>query len=227
MSAAARIRAGVGIAVLAAIGAAFANRGTYGAAALQAWVGDAGALGPMLFVAFYAVATVLFLPGSVLTLAAGALFGPVRGSLYSLAGATAGAVMAFLIARYVAGDWVERKAQGRLARLVRGVEEEGWRFVAFVRLMPLFPFNLLNYALGLTRIPLAQYAAASAVCMLPGAFAYAYIGYAGREALGGGDDVLRKVVLAATLVAATGFVPRLVRRFRGEERGEPRRAASS
>ena len=127
----------------------------------------------------------------------------------------------------MAGDWVGRRAKGWLARLVRGVEEEGGRFVAFVRLMPLFPFNLLNYALGLTRIALAQYAAASAVCMLPGAFAYAYIGYAGREALGGGDDVLRKVVLGAMLVAAAGFVPRLVRRFGGGERGESRRAASS
>ena len=216
MRSGASIRTAVAVALLAAIGVAFLNRGNYGAASLQAWVGDAGALGPLLFVAVYAIATVLFFPGSVLTLAGGALFGPVLGSLYSLAGATVGAVIAFLIARYVAGDWVGRKAQGWLAGLVRGVDDEGWHFVAFVRLMPLFPFNLLNYALGLTRIPLAQYAAASAICMLPGAFAYAYIGYAGREALGGGDDVLRKVVLGVTLVAALGFVPRLVRRFRGE-----------
>ena len=210
------IRAGIGLVLLAGIGFALLNRGRYGGEALEAWVRRAGALGPTLFIALYAVATVLFLPGSVLTLAGGALFGPVWGSLYSLAGATAGAVIAFLLARYVAGDCVGRKAHGWLARLVGGVEEEGWRFVAFVRLMPLFPFNLLNYALGLTRIPLIQYTLASAVCMLPGAFAYAYIGYAGREALGGGDDVLRKVVLGATLVAALGFLPRLVRRLRRE-----------
>ena len=97
----------------------------------------------------------LFLPGSVITLAGGALFGPVWGTFYSLTGATAGAAAAFLVARYLASDWVHRKAGGWTKQLIEGVDKEGWRFVAFVRLVLLFPFNLLNYALGLTRIPLA------------------------------------------------------------------------
>jgi uncharacterized membrane protein YdjX (TVP38/TMEM64 family) len=83
-----------------------------------------------------------------------------------------GATIAFMIARYVASDWVAARAGERLARLIRGVEEEGWRFVAFVRLVPLFPFNLVNYAFGLTRIRLGEYALASFVCMAPGALAY-------------------------------------------------------
>jgi uncharacterized membrane protein YdjX (TVP38/TMEM64 family) len=100
---------------------------------------------------------VAFLPGAVFGLAGGALFGPVWGSLWNLIGATLGATLAFLAARYTAGDWVARRTGARLKALVEGVEAEGWRFVAFVRLVPLFPFNLLNYALGLTRIRLDHY----------------------------------------------------------------------
>ena len=84
----------------------------------------------------------------------GALFGPLWGTLWNLSGATLGATLAFAIARYLGADWVARRAGERLVRLIRGVEEEGWRFVAFVRLVLLFPFNLVNYAFGLTRIGL-------------------------------------------------------------------------
>jgi len=111
-----------------------------------------GGWAPILFLLLYAVATVLFVPGSVLTVAGGALFGPIWGTLWNLTGATLGATLAFVIARYVASDWVAARSGQRLGRLMRGVEEEGWRFVAFVRLVPLFPFNLMNYAFGLTRI---------------------------------------------------------------------------
>ncbi len=156
------------------------------AATLQLWVQQAGAAAPLLFMAIYAIGAVIFLPGSVLTLAGGALFGPVLGTFYNLTGATIGAVLAFLVARYLASDWVEQKTGGRLKRLKEGVEKEGWRFVAFVRLVPLFPFNLRNYALGLTRIRLSHYLIATYVCMLPGAIAYTYLGYAGREAVAGG-----------------------------------------
>jgi rhodanese-related sulfurtransferase len=98
--------------------------------------------------------------------------------------------------------------------VIDGVESEGWRFVAFVRLMPLFPFNLLNYALGLTRIPLAQFVIASFVFMAPGALAYTYLGYVGREALAGGEGLVQKSLLALALLAAVAFVPRFLRRAR-------------
>ncbi len=160
------------------------------------------------------MATVLFLPGSVLTLAAGALFGVLPGALYSLAGATLGAVLAFLVARHVAGDWVARRAGGRLKQLIEGVEAEGWRFVAFVRLVPLFPFNVVNYALGLTRIPLGAYVLTSALCMLPGALAYAWLGHAGRAALAGDEHAIRNGLLALALAAALMYLPRLARRFK-------------
>lgn len=162
----------------------------------------------------YALATVLFLPGSVLTLAGGALFGPLWGTLWNLTGATLGAALAFLIARHLGADWVTRRAGARLARLNDGVSAEGWRFVAFTRLVPVFPFNLLNYALGLTRIPFVAYLLATWIFMLPGAFAYTWLGHAGREALSGGEGLIRNSLIALSLLAAVAFLPRLVRKLR-------------
>jgi uncharacterized membrane protein YdjX (TVP38/TMEM64 family) len=196
------------------ISLAIVYRDRFDAAALQAWVQDAGAWAPLLFMLIYAVAAVLFLPGSVLTLAGGALFGPLLGTVYNLTGATLGATLAFLAARYLASDWVAARSGGRLKQLINGVEAEGWRFVAFVRLVPLFPFNLLNYALGLTRIRFSHYLLATCVCMLPGAIAYTYLGYAGREAVGGGEGLIRKALLALALLAVVAFLPRLIGRLR-------------
>lgn len=219
MSRAAWMRLGLLALLAAATICAVAYRGALGTQNLEAWVQSAGAAGPLVFMAIYALGTVVFLPGSVLTLAGGALFGPVWGTFYNLTGATAGATLAFVIARYVASDWVGRKASGWTRQLIAGVEGEGWRFVAFVRLVPLFPFNLLNYALGLTRISLPQYVVASYVFMLPGAVAYTYLGYAGREAVSGGEDIVRKALLALALLGAIAFLPRLVRRLRAQPRG--------
>lgn len=210
------LRALLGIVLVAAIGTAIALRDRFDAAALQAWVEGAGAAGPLLFMAVYALATVLFLPGSVITLAGGVLFGPVWGTLYNLTGATIGAAFAFLIARHLGADWVAKKTGGRMKQLVDGVEQEGWRFVAFVRLVPLFPFNLLNYALGLTRIRFWHYVLASYIFMLPGAIAYTWLGYAGREALAGGEGMIRNILIALALLASVAFLPRLVKRMRAQ-----------
>jgi len=193
---------------------AFIYREQFDAASLEQWVQNAGPAGPLLFMAIYAIATVFFLPGSVLTLAGGALFGPVLGTFYNLTGATLGAVLAFLVARYLASDWVEQKTGGKLKQLKQGVEAEGWRFVAFVRLVPLFPFNLLNYALGLTRIRLTHYLIATYLFMLPGAIAYTYLGYAGREAIAGGEGLIQKALLALALLAVVAFLPRLIGQLR-------------
>lgn len=200
--------------LLSGIVLALIYREQFNAEALELWISDAGVAGPVLFMLLYAVATVFFLPGSVLTLAGGALFGPAWGTLYNLSGATMGAFISFLAARYLASDWAEARAGGRLKQMKQGVEAEGWRFVAFVRLVPLFPFNLLNYALGLTRIPAWHYVIASYAFMLPGAVAYTYLGYAGREAIAGGDDMLQKIMLALALLAVVGFLPSLISRLR-------------
>lgn len=202
------------VVLVAGVAAAVLYRDRFDAQALAVWINDAGAAAPLLFMLIYAVATVLFLPGSVITLAGGALFGPVLGTFYNLTGATLGAMLAFLVSRYLASDWVAARTGGRLKQLINGVEAEGWRFVAFVRLVPLFPFNLLNYALGLTRIPLLQYMIASYICMLPGAIAYTYLGYAGREAVAGGEGLIQKGLLALALLAAAAFLPRLIGKLR-------------
>jgi uncharacterized membrane protein YdjX (TVP38/TMEM64 family) len=186
------------------------------AAVLQQELSRFGRWSPTLFVLVYSLATVLFVPGSILTVAGGALFGPLWGTLWNLSGATLGATFAFFIARYIGSDWVVRRAGERLARLIGGVEEEGWRFVAFVRLVPLFPFNLVNYAFGLTRIGLGEYVFASFVCMAPGAVAYTYLGYAGLEAASGRAGVIHKALLALALLAAVAFLSGLVRRLRGQ-----------
>ena len=189
-------------------------RKQFDVAAVEDWVKAAGAAGPILFMLIYALGTVFFLPGSVLTLAGGALFGPVMGTFYNLTGATLGATLSFLIARYLVSDWVERKTGGRIRQLKEGVENEGWHFVAFVRLVPLFPFNLLNYALGLTRIKLSHYVIASYLFMLPGAIAYTYLGYVGREAVAGEQGLIQKGLLALALLAVVVFLPRLVNKLR-------------
>ena len=199
--------------LITGIALAIVYRDAFDAAALETWVKDAGPAGPILFMLIYALGAVFFLPGSALTLAGGALFGPVWGTLYNLTGATLGATLAFLIARYLASDWVEQKTGGRLQQLKQGVEGEGWRFVAFVRLVPLFPFNLLNYALGLTRIKLSHYLIASYVCMFPGALAYTYLGYAGREAVAGGEGLIQKAMLALALLALVAFLARIIGRL--------------
>lgn len=109
--------------------------------------------------------------------------------------------------------------------LIEGVEAEGWRFVAFVRLVPLFPFNLANYALGLTRISFTAYLIASFICMAPGAIAYGWLGHAGREALAGDASATRYGLMALGLLTAVAFLPRLIRRLRN--RATPRWIATN
>jgi len=203
--------------LLAGIVLALVYRDHLNAAGIEQWIKEAGAAGPIVFMLLYAVGTVFAFPGSIMTPVGGILFGPVLGTFYNLTGATVGATLAFLAARYLASGWVERKAGKRLQRLQAGVETEGWRFVAFVRLVPLFPFNLLNYALGLTRIKLSHYIIASYIFMLPGAIAYTYLGYAGREALAGDTSISRMVQLgsiALALLAVVAFLPRIIGRLR-------------
>ncbi len=195
-----------------------ANREWLNVAALENFLGAVGPWGILIFFIIYVLATILFAPGTVLALAGGVLFGPYLGTAVNLLAATTGATLAFLIARYLAADWIsgwiERKAGRWLTKIFKGIEDEGWRFVVFVRLVPLFPFNVLNYALGLTRLNLFHYIAASFVCMLPGAAAYTCLGYAGREAVAGGEGYIQKGLLGLGLVVMVVFLPRLIKRLR-------------
>jgi uncharacterized membrane protein YdjX (TVP38/TMEM64 family) len=207
--------------LLLAVALAWLSRDHLTTETVTACVEHSGYWGPAVFIGIYTIAPALFLPGSVLTLAGGALFGPFPGALLSLTGATLGATLAFLIARSLTAEWVERRVSGKLQDMKEGVEREGWRFVAFVRLVPLFPFTLLNYALGLTRLSVQTFAVTSFVTMAPGALAYAYLGDAGREAVSGGPDLVRKGLLALALLAAVALLPSLMRRWRRPEKLQP------
>jgi len=195
--------------LLAGMTAAIVWRDHLSVGTLIVWVGQLGWVAPLVFIACYGVSSVFVIPGLLFTLSGGVLFGPLYGTFYSLAGATLGATLAFLCARYLAYDWVVQKESPHVRRMVAGVEAEGWRFVAFTRLIPVFPFNLLNYALGLTRIRLSHYVITSFIFMAPSSAAYTYLGYAGREAAGGGEDVAKKVLLALAVIATIAFASRI------------------
>jgi uncharacterized membrane protein YdjX (TVP38/TMEM64 family) len=187
-----------------------------------AWIADLGPLGPVAFVGLYIVAAVLFIPGAILTMSAGFLFGLVYGTIYVSVGATLGATCAFLVGRYLARDWVARKLTGNsnFKAIDQAVAREGWKIVGLARLSPVFPFNLLNYAFGLTDISLKDYFLASWAAMIPGIVMYVYIGtLAGDLAkVGSGSSgatparwALEAVGFIAT-VAVTVYVTRLARK---------------
>lgn len=195
------------------------NRNHFDPAMLDTWLASFGVVGPLVYVMLFAIGTVAFVPGSLFALAGGAVFGPVWGSILNLLGASLGASLAFLFGRYLAGDWVSRKTGGSLRKLVSGVDAEGWRFVAFVRLVAVFPFNLTNYALGLTRIGFLSYVITSLICMAPGAIAFTWIGYAGREAIAGNGSAIKYGLMALGVLAAIAFLPRLINRLKTAETG--------
>ena len=194
--------------------------------AIAAWIDGLGAVAPFAFVAVYALATVAFVPGSILTLTAGALFGLGAGTVYTLIAATCGASLAFLVSRYAVRGLVERHlaTHARFAAIDRAVAREGRRIVFLLRLSPLFPFNLLNYALGVTSVRFLDYVVACAG-MLPGTLLYVYYGkLAGDVARaaggltperGAGYYALLVLGLTATIVV-TAYVTRLARRALAE-----------
>jgi uncharacterized membrane protein YdjX (TVP38/TMEM64 family) len=181
-----------------------------------------GVWGPVLFLVLYVAATVFFLPGSILTIGAGAVFGLARGFVVVSASATLGATAAFLVGRYVARGLVARKVERhpKFKAIDDAVAREGWKIVALLRLSPVVPFNVLNYAFGLTRVPLRHYVLASWVGMMPGTLMYVYLGSIAGDLAGAGPGraqrtpaewALYGVGLAAT-IAVTVLVTRLARR---------------
>ena len=182
------------------------------------WIGKLGPWGPIIFIGIYVVATVFFIPGSVLTLGAGAVFGVVLGSVYVSISATLGATAAFLVGRYLARDAIARKIEKneKFTTIDRAVAAEGWKIVFLTRLSPVFPFTLLNYAFGLTKVRLSHYVVASWIGMIPGTVMYVYLGSlvkvsAGQRQRTTGEWLLYGVGLLATIVV-TVFVTRIAKR---------------
>jgi uncharacterized membrane protein YdjX (TVP38/TMEM64 family) len=182
-------------------------------ARFTAWIDGYGPWGPAVFIVGYAAAELLFVPALPLTVLGGVVFGPVRGTAYVSLGATLGAAAAFLAARYAMRGLVERwvARSSRLRELDAAVAEHGWRMLVITRLVPLVPFNLQNFAYGLTRLRFRTFVFLSWLCMLPGTAVYTLTGGALSEGHGDVHRTLGYLAIAAVLIVALSFVPRWLR----------------
>src|SRR5215472_11749296 len=198
--------------LLAGVICVFVRRDYFTVPQIQSLVARMGPWGPAVFVLLYSIGPAFLVPGLPFDLAAGVLFGPLWGTVYALIGSTIGATVAFLAARTVGREWTEERLSGLLRKMKDGVDRGGWEFVAFARLVPVIPFNLLNYAL------------ASLIFMAPATAVYVYAGWAGGEALAGegplGETAWR-VGIALTALACLAVLPRLVVRFTRSQRKLP------
>lgn len=195
---------------------------------LLAWIDQLGWVGILMYALLYTVSCVFFIPGSLLTLGAGVIFGVAKGTVIALISATMGATAAFLVGRYLAGEWVAKWIEGKpmFRAMDSAIAEDGWKIVGLTRLSPVFPFNLLNYAYGLTRVSLKHYFWASLIGMAPGSLMYVYIGsLAGSLAMLGDESVERQrtdaewamygLGLVAT-ITVTVYITRMARRALAE-----------
>ena len=191
------------------------------------WINSLGSLGGIVFIGIYIIATLAFLPAAILTLGAGVIFGVIWGSLYVFVGATLGAIAAFLVGRYLARGWVKEKISSykKFTNIDKAVSKEGLKIVFLIRLSPLFPFNLLNYALGLTNVSLKDYSLAS-FGMIPGTIMYVYLGYlAGDLALIGNKNQpdnmifhwLIQIIGLISTIAVTVYVTKIAKKSLEEE----------
>ena len=205
------------VTVVVALGLAFALL-PVGAwlASFQTWVQGLGPAGWVVYALVYAACVTLFVPASILTLGAGAIYGLAVGVGVVLAGATLGATTSFLLARTLLRERVEHMTRGnaRFRALDRAIAKEGAKIVFLVRLAPVFPFTYINYAFGLTGVATAPYVLASLVGMAPATFAYVYIGYAAAHAASGSDDArtVLQIVGAVAAIAVTIVVARIATR---------------
>jgi uncharacterized membrane protein YdjX (TVP38/TMEM64 family) len=184
--------------------------------AFQGWVHELGPLGWLVYALVYAVCVTLFVPASILTLGAGAIYGLWIGVGVVLVGATLGATISFLLARTLLRERIEHMTQGnaRFRALDRAIAKEGAKIVFLVRLAPVFPFTYINYAFGLTGVATTPYVTASLVGMTPATFAYVYIGYAAAHAASGSDHArtVLQIVGAVAAIVVTIVVARIATR---------------
>lgn len=188
---------------------------------LRAWVDGIGVWGPVVYILIYAAAPSLMAPGLPLTVLGGVLFGPVMGVVYASLGATIGASIAFQVARHLGRGWVEARLQGsRLTKLDKSVEKSGWKVVAFTRLIPLFPFNALNYAFGLTNIRFRTYLIGSFIFMLPGVIAYVFFSSSIFD-LFTGAEVSKELIIGLVLIVALSLIPIIYKLRKGRSKKNP------
>lgn len=174
-------------------------------------------LAPIIYILVYTIAPVLFLPGLPITIVGGILFGPVWGVVYTMLGSTAGAGLAFLISRYIASDFIQSKLNGpKWIRLQNNVEQHGWKVVATARLIPVLPFNLLNYAFGLTRVKFVHYIIATFIFMLPACIAFIVFSSSLLDLLKG--QVSKEFIIGLVFILLTATLPIFYRKRKGKIR---------
>ncbi len=209
------IRIIIALLILAGITLAIINRDLIKPEHIRQSVQQMGVLAPLIFMLLFAITAVLAIPATVMVITGGLLFGPWLGTFYNVTGATLGALLAFVISRYMASAWasrmIEQKAGERMKRVIAGVEKEGWRFVAFTRLVPVIPYFALNYVMGLTRVPLSHYAVATYIALIPSIFAFTYLADAGRQAVNQGEGFAGKIVLGIAMVGLIAAIPAWLR----------------
>jgi uncharacterized membrane protein YdjX (TVP38/TMEM64 family) len=173
----------------------------------MSWIRGLGPLGPLIFIGLYIPSTLVFVPTAILCIGAGAVFGLFAGSVYVSIGATLGATCAFVISRHIANSWVAARLEHNqnFKAIDRAVAREGWKIVGLARLSPFFPFNVLNYAFGLTAIPLKDYFFATWAGMMPGVVMYVYLGSLASDVAGIKSDPASKSAAQWT-VEVIGFV---------------------
>ena len=183
---------------------------------LQTLQQQAGIFAPLGYILIYFLAALFGVPGTILTLSAGALFGVFWGGLWTVIGATLGATGAFLVARFIAGDWARQQFEkgDSLRQLSQGIEEDGFWFALSIRLAPIFPFNAVNYLLGLTPISLYTYVLATAIGIIPGTFAYAWLGQGGLAAATGRPPW--QLVGALVMLAILSALPIVLKRWKAK-----------
>jgi uncharacterized membrane protein YdjX (TVP38/TMEM64 family) len=180
----------------------------------QGYIENLGPLGAMVFALTYVVLTIFLVPGSALTLGAGAIFGLWRGAVTVIVGANLGALCSFMLARTFLREKVEQwaKVNPKFAALDRAIGREGFKMILLSRLSPVFPFTLLNYLLGLSKVRVRSYVLANMIGMLPGTFLYVYLGATAREALTGSSGLLVKAIGLVATIAVVALVTRTARR---------------
>ena len=182
---------------------------------IKTWVAGFGRIAPLVYIGLYLISTVFFLPGSPVTILAGFVFGPLWGIFYASVASILSVSVAFLIARYVARDlvegWVKDNAQFR--KIDEQVEEQGWRILMFTRVVPIFPFNLQNYAYGLTSIRFSTYVLVSAIFMLPGTAVFVQFGGAFVSGEGNIWKTLLYLGIAGVLMLLLSLIPRVLRKY--------------
>ena len=179
---------------------------------ISVWIEGYGAAGPVMYLLLYMLAPLLFIPSFPISMAAGVLFGPLWGTVFASLGSTLGALLPFVISRHFARPYVERHLQGRMKDLDQKIEAHGWVYLAITRLIPLFPFELLNYGFGLTKVRFVTYIVVSWLGMLPATIAYVFFGSSILDTVDGTFSV--ELIVGLVLFGLLALLPLVYRRSR-------------